>query len=159
MDPCNELQAECEGEIHHGRAKWAKASSGQSLKCDRQWRGWGWQSADDPGAQSPAQPRRRDPDGVALFALSPEVMVCGVRGESHLTFSAHWPSFSPLVAAAQVGPPAALPLPPLRLLVFLEEDKGSDHDVLAAGSVLGRGRVDAGRVERPARHGPVGDQV
>jgi len=36
---------------------------------------------------------------------------------------------------------------PPRLFVFLEEDKGSDHDVLAAGSVVGRGWVDAGSVE------------
>src|SRR6266436_1763373 len=48
---------------------------------------------------------------------------------------------------------------PLRLLVFLEEDKGSDHDVLAAGSVVGRGWVDAGSVERPARDGTVGDRI
>src|SRR6202035_6130247 len=48
---------------------------------------------------------------------------------------------------------------PLRLLVFLEEDKGSDHDVLAAGSVVGRGWVDAGSVERPARDGTIGDRV
>src|ERR1019366_2676665 len=47
----------------------------------------------------------------------------------------------------------------LRLLVFLEEDKGSDHDVLAARSVVGRGWVDAGSVERPARDGTVGDRV
>src|SRR6202140_4549804 len=53
---------------------------------------------------------------------------------------------------------SSLPLP-LRLLVFLEEDKGSDHDVLAAGSVGGRGWVDAGSVERPARDGTVGDRV
>src|ERR1700686_4254250 len=53
---------------------------------------------------------------------------------------------------------SSLPLP-LRLLVFLEEDKGSDHDVLAAGSVIGRGWVDAGSVERPARDGTVGDRV
>ena len=42
-------------------------------------------------------------------------------------------------------------------LVFLEEDKGADHDILAAGSVGGRGRVDAGSVERPARDRAVGD--
>src|SRR5260370_11145273 len=54
---------------------------------------------------------------------------------------------------------AALSRSPLRLLVFLEEDKGSDHDVLAAGSVVGRGWVDAGSVERPARDGTIGDRV
>src|SRR6266436_2094652 len=53
---------------------------------------------------------------------------------------------------------SSLPLP-LRLLVFLEEDKGSDHDVLAAGSVVGRGWVDAGSVERPARDGTIGDRI
>src|SRR2546425_12160482 len=42
-------------------------------------------------------------------------------------------------------------------LVFLEEDKGADHDILAAGSVGGRGGVDAGSVERPARDRAVGD--
>src|SRR6266404_7077875 len=47
----------------------------------------------------------------------------------------------------------------LRLLVFLEEDKGSDHDVLAARSVGGRAWVDAGGVERPSRDGTVGDGV
>ena len=46
-----------------------------------------------------------------------------------------------------------------RLLVCLEEDKGSDHDVLAAGSVVGRSWVDAGSVERPARDGTVDDRV
>src|SRR5271165_3540679 len=51
------------------------------------------------------------------------------------------------------------PSSPLRLLVFLEEDKGSDDDVLAAGSVVGRGWVDAGTVERPARDGTVGDRI
>ena len=101
--------------------------------------------------------RRRDPDCVSMFALSPEVMVCGLRGESHLTFSANWPSFSPIVADAQMGSHAALSLSPLRLLVCLEEDKGADHDVLAAGSVGGRGGVEAGSVERPARDGAVGD--
>ena len=36
---------------------------------------------------------------------------------------------------------------PLRLLVVLKEDKGSDDDILTAGCVGGRGRVDAGAVE------------
>ena len=36
---------------------------------------------------------------------------------------------------------------PLRLLAFLEEDKGSDYDVSATRRVFGRGRVDAGAVE------------
>src|ERR1700682_524188 len=54
---------------------------------------------------------------------------------------------------------AALSLSPLRLLVCLEQDKVSDHDVLAAGSVVGRGWIDAGSVERPARDGTVGDRV
>src|SRR5229473_6279290 len=94
-----------------------------------------------------------------MFALSPEVMICELRGESHLTFSANWPSFSPIVADAQMGSHAALSLSPLRLLVFLEEDKGADHDVLAAGRVVGRGWVDAGGVERPARDGTVRDRV
>src|SRR5258706_15392143 len=94
-----------------------------------------------------------------MFALSPEVMICGLRGESHLTFFTNWPSFSPIVADAQMEPDAALSLSTLHLLVFLEEDKGSDHDVLAAGSVVRRGGVDAGRVERPARDGAVGDRV
>ena len=46
--------------------------------------------------------------------------------------------------------------PPLGVL---EEDVGSDHDVLATGSVIGDGWVDAGSVERPARDGAVGDRV
>ena len=58
-----------------------------------------------------------------------------------------------------MGPHAALSLSLLRLLVSLEEDVGSDHDVLAAGSVVGRGWVDAGGVERPARDGAVGGRV
>jgi hypothetical protein len=33
----------------------------------------------------------------------------------------------------------------------LEEDKGPDHDVFAASGVGGRGRVDTGGMERPAR--------
>src|SRR5467141_3541984 len=47
-----------------------------------------------------------------------------------------------------------LPLP-----VFLEEDKRPDHDVLAASGVGGRGRVDTGSMERPARDGAVGYRV
>src|SRR5271156_6235237 len=43
--------------------------------------------------------------------------------------------------------------------VFLEEDKGPDHDVLAASGVGGRGRVDTGGMERPARDGAVGHRV
>src|SRR5271170_5120640 len=49
--------------------------------------------------------------------------------------------------------------PPAVSVVFLEEEKGSDHDVLAARSVGGRGWVGAGTVERPARDGTVGDGV
>src|SRR6266568_1392182 len=45
------------------------------------------------------------------------------------------------------------------LPVFLEEDKGPDYDVSAASGVGGRGRVDAGRMERPARDGTVGHRV
>jgi hypothetical protein len=41
----------------------------------------------------------------------------------------------------------------------LEEDKGPDDDVLAASRIGGRGRVDAGSVERPARDGAVGHRV
>src|SRR4051794_6745233 len=41
----------------------------------------------------------------------------------------------------------------LPLSVFLEEDKGPDHDVLAASGVGGRGWVDTGSMERPARDG------
>ena len=48
----------------------------------------------------------------------------------------------------------ALPSP-----VFLKEDKGPDHDVLAASRVGGRGRVGTGRMERPARDGAVGHRV
>src|SRR6266851_1175659 len=48
---------------------------------------------------------------------------------------------------------------PLPLPVFLEEDKGPDHDVLAASGVGGRGRVDTGSMERPARDGAVGHRV
>src|SRR5437899_6593328 len=48
---------------------------------------------------------------------------------------------------------------PLPLPLFLEEDKGPDHDVLAASGVGGRGRVDAGGMERPARNGAVGHRV
>src|SRR5947207_4871054 len=42
---------------------------------------------------------------------------------------------------------------------LLEEDVGPDHDVLAAAGIGGRGRVDAGGVERPARDRAVGDGV
>src|SRR6516162_7386398 len=48
----------------------------------------------------------------------------------------------------------ALPLP-----VFLEEDKRPDDDVLAASGVAGRGRVDTGRMEGPARDRAVGHRV
>src|SRR5271166_1028417 len=48
---------------------------------------------------------------------------------------------------------------PLPLPVLLEEDKGPDHDVLAASRIGGRGRVDTGSVERPARDGAVGHRV
>ena len=48
---------------------------------------------------------------------------------------------------------------PRPLPVFLEEDKGPDHDVLAASGVGGRGRVDTGSMERPARDGAVGHRV
>mgnify|MGYP001084186854 CR=1 FL=1 len=41
----------------------------------------------------------------------------------------------------------------------LKEDIGPDHDVLAARGVVGRGWVDAGGVERPARDRAVGDRV
>src|SRR5882724_5287380 len=41
----------------------------------------------------------------------------------------------------------------------LEEDKGPNYDVLAAASIGGRGRVDAGGVEGPARDRAVGDGV
>jgi hypothetical protein len=40
---------------------------------------------------------------------------------------------------------------PLPLPDFLEEDKGPDHDVLAASGVGGCGRIDTGCMERPAR--------
>ena len=65
----------------------------------------------------------------------------------------------PLTAAcliAELGDPARFRS---RGGVFLEEDKGSDHDVLAAWSVVGRGWVDAASVERPAREGTIGDRV
>lgn len=45
------------------------------------------------------------------------------------------------------------------MLVFLEEDIGSDHDILAAGSVIGCGWVDAGSVKGPARYRAVSDRV
>jgi len=51
-----------------------------------------------------------------------------------------------------------LPLP-AACSVFLEEDKGCEYDVLAASGVGGRGRVDTGRMETPARDGVVGDGV
>jgi hypothetical protein len=47
----------------------------------------------------------------------------------------------------------------LPLSVFLKEDKGPDHDVLAASGVGGRGRVDTGSMERPTRDGAVGRRV
>src|SRR5262249_27223480 len=50
-----------------------------------------------------------------------------------------------------------LSAPPLP--VFLEEHKGSNHDVLAASGVGRGGRVDASGVGRPARHGAVGHRV
>ena len=43
--------------------------------------------------------------------------------------------------------------------LFLKEDKGPDHDVLAASRVGGRGRIDTGSMERPARDGAVGLRV
>src|SRR5215472_14781582 len=46
-----------------------------------------------------------------------------------------------------------------RVAVFLKEDKGPDHDVLAAGSREGHVRVDAGGMERPARNRAVGQRV
>ena len=51
--------------------------------------------------------------------------------------------------------------PGLFLLLFdhSEEDEGADHGVLAAGCVGARGRVDTGRVERPAGDRAVGDGV
>ena len=45
------------------------------------------------------------------------------------------------------------------LLISLEEDERPDHEVLAAGSVLRRGRVDARSVERPSRDGTIRDGV
>src|SRR5262249_58155894 len=69
------------------------------------------------------------------------------------------PRSAPRGPAAQLGSPAARSLSPRRLLGFLEEDKGADHDVLAAGSVVRRGGVDARSVERPARDRPVSDRV
>ena len=51
-----------------------------------------------------------------------------------------------------------LPLP-AAFSVFLKEDKGPDDDVLAASCIGGRGRVDAGSMERPARNGAVGHRV
>ena len=50
-------------------------------------------------------------------------------------------------------------LGPLPFPVFLEEHKGPDHDVLAASRIGGRGRVDAGGMERPARNRAVGHRV
>src|SRR3954447_1309728 len=47
----------------------------------------------------------------------------------------------------------------LPLRVILEEDKGPDHDVLAASGVRRGGRIDAGGMERPARDGAVGHRV
>ena len=41
----------------------------------------------------------------------------------------------------------------------LEEDKGPDHDVLAASRIGGRRRVGTGSMERPARNGAVGHRV
>jgi hypothetical protein len=38
---------------------------------------------------------------------------------------------------------------------FLEEDKGPDHDVLAASGVGGRVRIGKGCMARPAREGAV----
>ncbi len=51
-----------------------------------------------------------------------------------------------------------LPLP-AAFSVFLEEDKGPDHDVFPASRIGGRGRVGTGRMERPARNGAVGHRV
>src|SRR5689334_21857551 len=48
---------------------------------------------------------------------------------------------------------------PLLPPVFLEEDKGPDHDVLPASRIGGRGRVGTGGMERPARNGTVGHRV
>jgi len=114
------------------------------------------QTTDSPGSELPAsaplaQPDRDVPVGERRHLT---VMFCDLVGST-----ATWPRCSPIVAAAQRGPHAALSRSPLRLLVCLEEDKGADHDVLAAGSAVGRGWVEAGRVERPARDGTVGDRV
>jgi hypothetical protein len=59
-----------------------------------------------------------------------------------------WPGFTPIVANAQIG---YTQLSPSLRCIFLEKDKGSNHEVLAAGSVVGRGWVDTGTMERPAR--------
>src|SRR5215471_4796336 len=48
---------------------------------------------------------------------------------------------------------------PLPLPFLLKEDEGPDHDVLAASGVAGRGRVDTGGMERPARNRTVGHRV
>ena len=67
---------------------------------------------------------------------------------------------NPSAAVVTMGFAYAQPI--LRLLplpAFLEEDKGPDYDVLPASGVGGRGRVDTGRVKRPARDGTVGHRV
>src|SRR6516225_2873874 len=75
------------------------------------------------------------------------------RGPSPPTWRANR-SFGRQVSRRRCRLPLPAPLP-----VFLEEDKGPDDDVLPASRIPGRGRVDTGCVERPARNRAVGHRV
>jgi hypothetical protein len=83
--------------------------------------------------------------GVSLYPRLPQTDAEIVRLGGHPIVKYH---------DTDVGFLCLLPLP-----VFLEEDEGPDHDVPAASRIGGRGRVDTGSMERPARDGAVGHRV
>ena len=55
-----------------------------------------------------------------------------------------------VIRSFSVTTPMAASAAPYLVRVFLEEDKGPDHDVPAASGVRGRGRIDTGSMKRPA---------
>src|SRR5579885_3775097 len=66
---------------------------------------------------------------------------------------------SPAVVGRPARHDALAAASPYRAAAASEKDERPDHDVFAAGCVGGRGWVDAGAVERPARDRTVGDRV